>query len=113
MAETYHIYDIRALRPLLVARLLFGLRDDSRLKMAMSGTRYSVKELMLAQCVDALNLLWWSNTVDGKSNKNRPQSIMAILVGKEKEKTCNSYQTAEEWERAREELMRKVGGGNG
>lgn len=59
---------------------------------------------MLAQCVDSLNLLWWSKTVDGQSNRNRPKSITAIFTGKESGNKPTGFSTPEEFEEKLKEL---------
>lgn len=102
LAEYYHVFDMKALPPVTVARLLFGLRGESRLMMAYSGMKYSLQELLLAQCSDALNLLWWKETTDAQANRNRPESVASLLVGKQKKTNGNSsFNSPEEFERAR------------
>ena len=50
-AETYGIYDFRALPAFTLATLAVGLRDDSRIKMKMHGTRITRTETLLAGAV--------------------------------------------------------------
>lgn len=57
LAETYHIYDYRALPVMTLAVLCCGLRDNSRIKMKMAGVTYIAPEFMLARCADALTLV--------------------------------------------------------
>lgn len=40
MAETYHVYDMRALPVKTVATLACGLREDARIKLKMAGISY-------------------------------------------------------------------------
>lgn len=76
--------------------------------MAISGMKYTATELMLAQCVDALNLIWWSKTVDGQSNKGRPESLLRKLTGQESHKEGPTvFASAEEYERAREAIIQR------
>lgn len=76
--------------------------------MALSGTKYSLQELLLAQCVDALHLLWWAQTQDGQSNRNRPKSIVDLLTGKgEERQRLDAFDSGEDFERAREAIINR------
>ena len=73
MAETYHVLDWRALGlPTLAA----GLRDDSRIKIKLSGARAATDTLLLASIADALNFLAWAKTKAAQTGKNRPKSFL-------------------------------------
>ena len=104
-AETYGIYDFRALPLSLVATLAAGLRDDSRIKMRFSGTKASKTEILLAAAVDRLSMLLWVQTEDGRNNVNRPKSILAIITGDENdEKSISSFESAADFEKKWEEI---------
>lgn len=104
-AETYGIYDFRALPLSLVATLAAGLRDDSRIKMRLSGTKASKTEILLAAAVDRLSMLLWAQTEDGRNNVNRPKSILAIITGDENdEKSISSFESAADFEKKWEEI---------
>ena len=104
-AETYGIYDFRALPLSLVATLASGLRDDSRIKMRLSGTKASKTEILLAAAVDRLSMLLWAQTEDGRNNVNRPKSILAIITGDENdEKSISSFESAADFEKKWEEI---------
>lgn len=105
------MFDYRSLPVPLVATLAVGLRDDSRVKVAASDTRVSGERLLLAAIVDYLAILVWSKTKDGQKNKNKPKSLYEALVGKVKEDDIVSYNSPEDFERARERILR--GGING
>lgn len=81
LAETYGIYDLRALSASKLATLAVGLRADSRIKMRLSGMKASHTEMLLAAAVDRLSLLCWMQSEDGRNNVNRPRSILGILTG--------------------------------
>lgn len=104
-AETYGIYDFRALPLSLVATLAAGLRDDSRIKIRLSGTKASKTEILLAAAVDRLSMLLWAQTEDGRNNVNRPKSILAIITGDENdEKSISSFESAADFEKKWEEI---------
>lgn len=99
-AETYGIYDFRALPVSTLATLAVGLRDDSRIKMHMHGAKISRLETLLAAAVDRLSMLWWAKTEDGQRNANRPKSMLSILSGDPVKTDSNieAFETADEFE---------------
>lgn len=108
LAETYGIFDYRALPVTLVATLSVGLRENSRIKMKLNETRVSTDTMLLASAVDRLSLLVWAKTEDGQNNVNRPKSILGILTGNEEETEIISFNTPEEFEAERERVLRQV-----
>ena len=82
MAETYGVFDIKRLPARLAAKLAVGLRDDSRVKRAKSGTKYDDTTLLLAYAVDLLAWLKWSRTEDALNGINYPKSILSMYLGK-------------------------------
>lgn len=99
LAETYGIYDLRALPVSTLATLAVGLREDSRIKMCISGVKVSRMEMLLAAAVDRLSLLVWAKTENGRNNVNRPKSILDIILGEEEQKSdVRSFASAEDFE---------------
>ena len=80
LAETYGIFDYRALPVHLLATLASGLRDDSRIKMRLSGSRIPRRELLLAAAVDRLSFILWGMSEDAKRGTNRPESLVAAFM---------------------------------
>jgi hypothetical protein len=107
MAETYGIMDWRALPLKTAAALASGLREDSRIKMKISGMPADRITLLLAAAVDRLTWLAWAKTKDGEKGRNRPESILAKLLntGKEQERDYTVFRTPEEFEEARRKLL--------
>lgn len=108
LAETYGIFDYKALPLKLVATLSVGLRENSRIKMKLSGVKTTTDMMLLASAVDRLSLLVWAKTEDGQNNVNRPKSILAILTGNKEESDVVAFETVEEFEVERERIMRQV-----
>lgn len=105
MAETYGIFDFRALPVPLLATLAVGLRADSRIKMRLSGQKVTRTEILLAAAVDRLSMLWWAQTESGHKNVNRPQSILGILLGDvPQENNAETFDSAENFEDAWERI---------
>lgn len=108
LAETYGIFDYRALPVQLLATLAAGLREDSRIKLRLSGGKLPRSELLLAAAVDRLSLLVWFMSKEGTE---RPKSILDILLdGEPEEKTVVAFETAEDYEA---EWKRLTGVGHG
>lgn len=87
MAETYHVFNYSELPPLTVARFFLGLRDSSRTKQAIAGVNVTSQDMFLASILDKLNWLCWTKTKDAEKGRNRPESILSILMGEDKKGT--------------------------
>lgn len=82
LAETYHILNYRELSPLLVATLVLGLRDNSRVKLRVSESKLSTEQVLLAMIVDNLNFQSWTYTKDARKGKPyKVRSVLKVLCG--------------------------------
>lgn len=93
MAEYYHIWHYEKFEPGYLAILLGGLREESRVRMAISGQKAKLENILLATIADEVNVL---------INGNVEQSLLEILVygKKEREKMCKSFDSKDsffEW----------------
>lgn len=80
LAETYHIYDYRALPVTTLAALACGLRADSRIKLKLSGIAEVSNEVLLIQIFDILQLMryqWFATKKDVP-----PKLLSEMLIGK-------------------------------
>lgn len=113
LAETYGLIGYRHLNVMDVARLAYGLRDDSRIKMFMSESKTDLKTLLLANAVDQLSFIAWSKTKDAEKNRNRPKSVVMMLQGKEDEEKPEHevYDSPEAFIEARKKLLKVVNNG--
>lgn len=102
-AETYHIYDYKRLPVKLASALAVGLRDDSRIKMRLSGASAPTDIMLLAAAVDRLSLLVWAQTNDAQKGRNRPKSILESFTVKETNTT--TFESGEEFIKEREKLI--------
>lgn len=111
LAETYGIFDIRALPASVLATLSVGLRDDSRIKMKMAGEKIPRQDMMQAAMVDRLSLLLWAKTKDAQHGMNRPKSLLEILTrAPQKIGSAQGFDSPEEFEA---EWKRRTGAGHG
>lgn len=109
MAETYRVFDWRALPLRLAATLAAGLPGDSRSMRKLAGTEYSTQTLLLASAVDNLALLVWLNSSDGQKGVNRPKSIVAALTGQKEQSEYMVFNSADDFRRAYDERMKSNG----
>lgn len=111
LAETYGIFDIRALPASVLATLSVGLRDDSRIKMKMAGEKIPRQDMMQAAMVDRLSLLLWAKTKDAQHGMNRPKSLLEILTrAPQKSGSTQGFDSPEDFEA---EWKRRTGAGHG
>lgn len=110
-AETYHIFDYKALPLRTAATLAAGLHENSRIKMTMTGQTVHRDTLLLAAVVDRLSLLVWAKTKDAERGTNKPKSILGMLTQQEEtgKENYETFETAEEFEAARKQIIQ--GGG--
>lgn len=101
LAETYRIFDYRALPVRMLATLCCGLREESRIKMKLLGMKVPMEIMLLADAVDKLSFLAWTRTKDAQEGRNRPKSIVGMLTGKKEENDIIAFDTAEEFELAK------------
>ena len=101
LAETYGIYKYRAYSPLYIGTLAAGLRDDSRIKMKVSGERLSISQLLAAMTVDKLANLVWMQSKDGVKGRNKPVSVVEQLRGSaSKPSEIHGFDSPEEFQKA-------------
>lgn len=107
MAETYRILDWRALPLQTAAALACGLREDSRIKMKISGMPADRMTMLAAIIADRMTFLAWAKTKDGIKGRNRPGSIFEKIMntGKKPKRDFNVYRTPEEFEEARRRAL--------
>lgn len=109
-AEYYHVLSWRELPLKTAAALAGGLREDSRSVMLMSKTRVSPGTLLQALMVDRLSLLVWMKTKDGEKNRNRPKSILEVMLKQDepKERKAETFESGADFEAARKKLLKGV-----
>ena len=85
LAETYKITDYKSLPPSVVAILVAGLRDNSRLYMKEKGLKAPESTILLAAIVDRLD-----GIMAGLSGSERNRSILQSYIGEPLEDKNNS-----------------------
>lgn len=102
--ETYHIMDWRALPARRAALFAYGLREDARIRLKLSGAKARLDTMLMAMAVDALNTLVWQNTQAGHEGRDHPRSVLALLRG-DPEQEKRGFDTPEEFDAWRNSLM--------
>ena len=80
-----------------------GLRDDSRVKMKISGAKISLDRILFARIVDELSFISWAKTKDGQKNRNRPISVLKTLT-EDKEDEIETFMTSDDFDKAWERI---------
>lgn len=110
LAEYYGVYDYKGLPLMTAATLVFGLREESRIKQLIAKVPINTQQMILASILDRVSLLLWAQTEDGRHNRNKPQSVVSVLMGDSSESNTASFANGEDFEAARTELLRHLGG---
>ena len=98
LAETYHMFNYKEYPPSLVGTLVYGLKDDSRVKMFFSGAKIPIDRLLQAKIADELAFLSWTKTKDAQKGKGRPKSILQTMLGNNKKEEYATFETMEEFQ---------------
>lgn len=108
MMETYHIDDYMSKRCDFIATLAAGLREDSRIRMKISGERITGKMAILSMIYDDVHWLHWAMTEDGQKNRKQPDSLHDRLVGiyKSDDKGILMFESGEDFKKYRRSLLK-------
>jgi hypothetical protein len=109
LAETYHIYDYRSLSPRMAAIFSCGLRDDSRIKLALAGSRYPLDTLLNVLTYDAVSWLRWAQSKDAHDGGEPPERLYDALLGLAGDTNDNAiltFDSPEAFEAAREMILK-------
>lgn len=110
LAETYNIYDYKSLPVNMVATFSVGLREESRIKMKMSGAKVTANTFILAIIADRLGNIIWSLSEDGRKGVNRPVQLLETITGKamiKEESDIVLFDSPEDYESARKKLAER------
>ena len=77
--------------------------------MAMEEQNIDTQTILSALAVDYLALLAWSMTKEAQKNRNRPESIYEKLMNPVKKKLTKGFNSAEDFEKARMQIIKKGG----
>ena len=98
MMETYHIPDYRALPARQAALFACGLRDNSRIKMALAGAPATMEVLLLAGILDGVRWLCWANSQAAQDGAAPPSSVLDAILRKDEPRETVGFDTPEEFD---------------
>ena len=101
LAQYYGILDYTQIKPNILATLVFGLPDDSRIMKEISKAKMGYKDSVLALIFDMLQIIAFKQ--GHKKNAQRPESFFKKLMSVEKKDELMSFSTPEEYEKWRKE----------
>ena len=104
LAETYHLFDTTGVPARKLASLATGLRDNSRIKLKLSGSKVDMNTLLLAVIADKLSWMVWLQSRDGQKNRNRPKSIVSQIMGDQQKELVMSFVSEEEFNQKLKEI---------
>ena len=105
LAETYGVFDFRALPLMTIATLASGLRDSSRIKHKMNSLTEVPAEYTLVHIADAMSVLLSGLAGDGKET---PPLYADVMAGKHKnngKKEKQGFDSIEAFEAARKRFI--------
>lgn len=102
LAEIYHIYSLDSLPVLTVATLAVGLRENSRIKLKMTGQRAPTIEILLATMIDRFTAFASGGKIE--------ESILEMLIAdpRDTENDLEAFESAEAFEARRNEIIRRA-----
>lgn len=100
LAETYHITDYKSLPPSVVAILVAGLRENSRLIMKERGAKAPENTILLAAIVDRIDgiMAAWSGT---ERNRSILESYIDVPLEEKKNSNIVAFESPEDFIAAR------------
>lgn len=102
LAQYYHILDYSQIKPNILATLVLGLPDDSRIMRKISGAKMSYKDSVLALIFDVLQIIAFNQ--GHRKGAKRPESLYKKLTTEEKKKDeLMTFDTPEQYEAWRKE----------
>jgi hypothetical protein len=104
LAEFYHIYDYEKLPIKMLATLVSGLREDSRVKCRLAGLPISLNLFFMSAIYDKLAWLCWTKTEGASKGRGMPESITAKLLNTKQEKQYETFASGEDFRKRWKEI---------
>lgn len=101
LAETYGILDYHQLKPDILAVLVMGLPQDSRIMRKITKAKLGYLDSVLALIFDALQVIAYNQ--GHKKGSKRPESLYKKLTTEEKKDEYMTFSSPESYERWRKE----------
>lgn len=108
LAETYGIFGYKRVPVKTLGILATGLGHNSRIMLKLSEQNYDLNTMLLASIADSLHNIIY--IFSGDKNTEPPESYVEALTNNESEKRSQyeTFETASDFEKRRNELVRKI-----
>ena len=103
--EIYHVFDYRELPARQAALFACGLPEGSRIMRKLLGAKATPEQLLLAVIADAVRVLVWQNTEDGRKGTNQPALISPTLVSDNKQADTVGFDSPEAFDAWRASML--------
>ena len=104
LAEYYHIFNYESIQVPMLATLVSGLREDSRVKSKLSDLPIPLSLFFMSAIFDKLAWLCWSKTEDATKGRNAPESITAKLLNTKQETKYETFASGEDFHKRWKEI---------
>lgn len=105
LAETYHVFNYRALPLSTVATLVSGLRENSRIRSKLAGYRAGFDTVMTVRALDILENLRWMLSDKGRHGEDPPKMMLPFYL-EQKGNDTGRFASADEFEQVRARFFR-------
>lgn len=106
LAETYGVYDLRALPVQTLAVLSFGLRSDSRIMMKLAGMTYIPPVVLMASICD--NITMFRHNLLASEHDKLPRLYTDAILGKAESSDIRSFRSVDDFMAELERIDNKV-----
>ncbi len=103
LAQTYGILDYKQIKPNILAALVMGLPQDSRIMLKISKAKLSYTDSVLALIFDCLQIIAFNQVHRYRKNLKRPESLYKKLMEDDKKDDYMTFGSPENYERWRKE----------
>lgn len=101
LAQTYGIWNYKDLPPSLVATLVIGLGENSRIMKKQAKARLSYQDSILALIFDSLQVI--SYKLGHRKGQEKPKSLYKKLTEEKKKDDLKAFKSPEDFDKWRKE----------
>ena len=101
LAETYGIIDYHQIKPDILAVLVLGLPQGSRIMRKLTNAKLSYIDSVLALIFDALQVIAYNQ--GHKKGSKKPESLYKKIIAEDKKDEYMTFTSPESYERWRKE----------
>lgn len=101
LAQTYGLFNYKSLPPSLVATLVLGLGEDSRVIKKITKARLSYHDSILALIFDSLQIINYK--LGHRKGQGKPKSLYKKLTEENKKDDLKAFKSPEEFDKWRKE----------